>query len=307
MKKINSLWVEKYRPETLDGYICSSEIKEKFQNYIDSNDIPHLLFAGSVGIGKTTAAKLLINNLNCDHIVVNASDERGIDVIRNKIVGFAQTSGFNPLKVVLLEEADKLTPDAQEALRFVTEQYSKQTRFIITCNYPELLTDALKSRFRSLSLIPPSLKEVTIHLANMLELESIKFDKIDLVNLVKEHYPDIRYMVKVLQDDSSSGEYRPSQHNKSSQKYIDEIINVLVSKKNKATDFTKIRQIVADAGVYNFIPLFKKLYSDVDKYTKQPASVMLVIADYIYKDHFVPDKEINAMACLIQIIGDIYG
>ncbi len=308
MKNKNSLWVEKYRPDSLEGYICSQEIKDKFATYIENNDIPHLLFAGSVGIGKTTAALLLINSLDCDKIIINASDERGIDTIRNKISTFAKTAGFKKLKVVLLEEADKLTTDAQDSLRYVTEQYSKSTRFIITCNYPELLSDALKSRFRSTSLVPPSIKDVALHMLSILDKEGVTYDKKDVGVLVKENYPDIRHMIKVLQDDSHTGTYKPSETNISSHLYINEIIDILSLKKSKEQDFEKIRQILANSGALSYLPLYKKLYSDIDKYSsKKKAGIMLVIADTLYKDYFVADKEINAMSCLIQIIGEVYG
>ncbi len=302
----NSLWIEKYRPDALDGYITTDEINDKFKSYIAKNDIPHLLFAGSVGIGKTTAAMLLINNIECDYIVINASDERGIDVIRDKIIPFSQNAGFNPIKIVLLEEADKLTPDAQESLRFTTERYSATTRFIITCNHPELITAALKSRFTPINLSPPSLKDVAKHLFNILNNENVKYEQVDVANLVKEHYPDIRFMIKMLQDDSITGEYKPSNNTKSMQKYMDEIISILKKRENAKTDFEKIRQIVANSGASSFIPFYKKLYSDIDSYTIKKSGIMLIIADSMYKDYFCADKEINAMACLIQIMGIIY-
>jgi len=307
-KNKNSLWVEKYRPEGLDGYICSQEIKDKFQNFIDNNDIPHLLFAGNVGIGKTTAARLLINNLVCDYIVINASDDRGIDVVRTKIMNFAQSSGFNDLKIVLLEEADKLTPDAQEALRYITEQFSASTRFIFTCNYIEMLSDPLKSRFTSMSLVPPSMGDVAKHLLKILEKENVEYNKKDVAELVKENYPDIRHMIKTLQNDSHTGKYVPSGTQKTGQKYIEDIIDILTKKKSPKEDFQRIRQAVADSGAFNFIPLYKQLYKNVDTFagTKR-ANVMLIIAEMMYKDKDMADKEINAMSCLIQIINEIYG
>lgn len=307
MKNKNSLWVEKYRPDSLDGYVCSDDIKSKFRNYIDTNDIPHLMFAGNVGIGKTTAAMLLLNHLECDKLIINASDARGINIVRERVSNFAQTMGFKKLKIVLLEEADKLTGDAQDALKFITEQYSTQTRFIITCNTPDLIVPALKSRFVPIDLVPPSLPDVAKHLINILEKEGIKYEKTDLANLVKEHYPDLRFMVKILQDDSYTGEFKPSGV-KSSQRWVDEIIEILKAKKNKSNDFTKIRQIVADSGAFNFLQLYKKLYKEVDNFAPgKQGSVMMIVADMLYKDNFVADKEINAMSTIVQIISEIYG
>lgn len=307
MKHKNSLWVEKYRPDSLDGYICSNDTKDKFKNYIEQNDIPHLLFSGSVGIGKTTAALLLLNNLDCDKLIINASDERGIDVIRGKITNFAQTAGFKKLKVVLLEEADKLTPDAQDTLRFVTEQYSKSTRFIITCNYPEMLSDALKSRFRSISLVPPSKKDVAIHIFSILDKENVKYTRTDIANLVNEYYPDVRHIVKIIQDDSYTGNYIPSNSSGITQKHFEDIIDILKLKVSKRDDFNKIRTIIANTGSTNFIPMYKRLFNDIDIYANgKQASVIIILADMLYKDSFVADKEINLMATFAQLISTIY-
>ena len=139
MKKEHTLWIEKFRSQTLDQYICSTELKERLQSFIDQNDIPHLILTGTAGTGKTTLAKLLVNNIKCDYLYINASDENGIETIRDKVKSFASSASFQPLKVVILDEADYLTQQAQAALRNIIEEYSINTRFILTCNYVERL------------------------------------------------------------------------------------------------------------------------------------------------------------------------
>ena len=146
MKKQHTLWIEKYRSQTLEQYIGNDTVKARIADCIASNDIPHFIFAGTAGTGKTTLAKLIVNNIKCDYVYLNASDENGIDMIREKVKGFASSATFNPLKVVILDEADFLTQPAQAALRNIIEEYSINTRFILTCNYIERLIEPLTSR-----------------------------------------------------------------------------------------------------------------------------------------------------------------
>lgn len=152
----NSLWVEKYRPDVLENYVGNEHLKNIVKRYLEENDIQNLIFYGPAGTGKTTLAKLLVKNLNCEHLYINASDERGIETIRDKVSGFASTMSFKPLKVVILDEADFLTIQAQASLRNVIETFSKSTRFILTCNYVERIIDPLQSRCQVLKIIPPN-------------------------------------------------------------------------------------------------------------------------------------------------------
>ena len=153
--KDHSLLVERYRSKTLDKYVGNEQIKTKLQTYIDQNDIQNFIFYGPAGTGKTTLAKLLVNNLDCSHLYINASDERGIETIRDKVSSFASTMSFSPLKVVILDEADFLTIQAQASLRNVIETFSRTTRFIMTCNYIERIIDPLQSRCQVLKIVPP--------------------------------------------------------------------------------------------------------------------------------------------------------
>ncbi len=150
--KENSLWVEKYRPKNLDSYVGNENLKKKVSRYLKEGDVPHLLLFGNAGTGKTTLAKLIVKNIECDHMYINASDENSVDVMRNKIKDFASSVGFKPIKVIILDECDFLTPNAQAALRNLMETFSRHTRFILTCNYVEKIIDPIQSSVKSLVL-----------------------------------------------------------------------------------------------------------------------------------------------------------
>jgi replication factor C small subunit len=195
----HSLFVEKYRPQSVDSYVGNQEFKDIVSLYIAENDIQNLLLYGPAGTGKTSAAKLIVNKIECDYIYINASDERGIDTIREKVVGFASTMSFKPLKVVILDEADYLTIQSQAALRNVMEQYSRNTRFILTCNYVEKIIDPIQSRCQVVNIIPPSKKDIALHLVSILEDEKIEYKKESLKDVVNTYYPDLRKMLNTIQ------------------------------------------------------------------------------------------------------------
>jgi len=191
--KKHTLWTELYRPTTLEGYIGNADFKDNLANWIEKNDIPHLLLCGPAGGGKTTAAKLIVNNINCDYIYINCSDENGIDTIRDKVKSFASAATFKSQKVVIMDEADFLTINAQAALRNVIETFSLTTRFIFTCNYIERIIDPIQSRTVVFELTPPSMKEVAMKCLQILDKEEIKYQRSDVGNIVKQTYPD-RYV-----------------------------------------------------------------------------------------------------------------
>ena len=173
-KEEHSLWVERYRPDTLSGYVGNEHILEKVRIYIQNEDVPHLLFFGGAGTGKTTLAKIITNQIDCDLMYINASDENNVDTVRDKIRGFASSMGFRKWKVIILDEADYLTPNAQAALRNLMETFSKTTRFILTCNYVEKIIDPIQSRCQTFGITPPSKKEVAIRLKEILDLEGVQ-------------------------------------------------------------------------------------------------------------------------------------
>lgn len=299
----HTIWVEKNRPDTLENYIGNETLKAKFAQYIADQDIPHLLFYGTAGTGKTTAAKILMKNIDCDALSINASDERGIDVIREKIKNFASTSGFAPLKVVFLDEADYLTPDAQAALRNMMEVFSQRTRFILTCNYVERIIPAIVSRCQTSAVTPPSKKEVAVHLTNILAKENVTFEKQAVATLVNAYYPDIRRIIGTAQQQTRDGKLTINVNEVIAGDSKLKIMDTLTSNQPPANKVQEIRQIVVDAGIRDFTELFKLLYDKVQDYApnKIPQTI-LAIAEGQYRDAFVVDKEVNFMATMYNIL-----
>ena len=195
----NSLLVEKYRPIKLENYVGNESIKKSISSYLEQNDIQNLIFYGPAGTGKTTLAKLIVKNLDCDHIYINASDERGIETIRDKVSSFASVASFKPIKVIILDEADFLTIQAQASLRNIIETFSRTTRFILTCNYVERIIDPLQSRCQVLKVVPPNKKEAAYHLSWIMDKEGIAFEMDDLGSIVLQHYPDLRKCINTIQ------------------------------------------------------------------------------------------------------------
>jgi replication factor C small subunit len=298
----NSLLVEKYRPSKLENYVGNENIKKSISKYLDQNDIQNLIFYGPAGTGKTTLAKLCIQNLDCDHLYINASDERGIETIRDKVQGFASVASFKPLKVVILDEADFLTIQAQASLRNIIETFSRTTRFIMTCNFVERIIDPLQSRCQVLKIVPPTKKDVAKHLNWILQQESIEHDINDLVPLVNQYYPDLRKCINTIQLSTQDNTLKLDHSILVSSNYIDKVINEL-SKGNKVSSFNTIRQIIADANVDDFDELFRALYDRSSEYYKdKEGTAVLAINEHQYKANFRIDKEINIMSLIQTLI-----
>ena len=197
--KANTLWCERYRPVKLEDYIGNELLKSKVAQYIVDNDIPHLLLYGTAGTGKTTLAKLITRSIPCDCLYLNASSENRIDDVRTKVHSFAANLGFHDRKIIILDEADYITPAAQAALRNLMETFSMNTRFILTCNFQERIIDPILSRSQPFQIVPPNKKEVAALLMRILTTEGVKFDKEGIVAIVQAHYPDIRAVINTAQ------------------------------------------------------------------------------------------------------------
>ena len=303
----NSLLVEKYRPSKLENYVGNETIKKSISKYLEQNDIQNLIFYGPAGTGKTTLAKIIIKNLDCDHLYINASDERGIETIRDKVQGFASVASFKPLKVVILDEADFLTIQAQASLRNIIETFSRTTRFIMTCNFVERIIDPLQSRCQVLKIIPPTKKDVAKHLNWILQQESIKHNINDLVPLVNQYYPDLRKCINTIQLSTLDNTLKLDKSILVSSNYIDKVINALSegSKFNKVDCYNDIRQIIADANVDDFDELFRALYERSSEYSPdKEGTVAILINEHQYKSNFRIDKEINIMSLIQQILNN---
>jgi replication factor C small subunit len=254
---------------------------------------------GTAGTGKTTLAKLIVKNIKCDYIYLNASDENGIDMIREKVKGFASSATFNPIKVVILDESDFLTQPAQAALRNIIEEYSINTRFILTCNYIERLIEPLTSRCEIHILKPPSMPDVARHICtNILDVEGVEYDLKNVAMLVKEYYPDIRSVIKNLQAGVKNNKYEWIALNTD---WLSKVVEVLKSRDKKA--WYTIRQITADAQVDDFQIAYRYMFDNLEKYSHgHDAEISVVLDDHIWRAGVVPDKEINYAACIAKIL-----
>ena len=299
------LWVEKYRPLTLDTYIGNDHLKSKVKVYLESGDLPHLLFFGKAGTGKTTLAKILVKNIECDYLYINASDENSVDTVRNKVRQFASTVGFKDLKIIILDECDYITPNAQAALRNLMETFSKHCRFILTCNYVERIIDPIQSRCQIFEIIPPSKVEVAQRLNQVLEEEEINYELQDLKILIDSNYPDIRRTINSAQRNVVNLQLKLDTNSIIQNDYKLKLLEILKIQ-DKKNAFKNIRQLVADSQIRDFADLFRLLYDEVDSYGKgHVAECILVIAKYELSDSQVVDKEINAMAMVIELLGVI--
>jgi replication factor C small subunit len=305
-KREHSLWVEKYRPQTLADYVGNETIKETIQQYLDNNDIPHLLLYGKAGTGKTTLAKLIVNTIKCDFMIINASDENNVDTVRNKVKGFASSVGFSGFKVIILDEFDYMTPNAQAILRNLMETFSKHCRFILTCNYIEKIIDPIQSRCQSFAITPPTKKDVAIQVSKILDAEKITYDIKNVADIVSSYYPDIRRILNTCQLQSAKGELKVDHAIMVESNFQTKLIELLKSSNDKRNLFINIRQAVADNRLNDYSEMYSMLYDKVDDYAAgNTANVILTIADGLSKDALVVDKEIVFMSTIIQILNII--
>ena len=292
------LWVEKYRPQVLEDYVGNEVIKNKIADYLKQGSIQNLLFYGVAGTGKTTLAKLIAKNLNCDLLYINASDERGIDTIRDKIIPFASSMSFNDVKIVILDEADYITPQAQATLRNTIESCSKTTRFILTCNYLERIISPLQSRCQTFEITPPSKQEVNDTCQSILTKEKTLYYDNNIDDVINTHYPDIRKIINTLQGSVIDGQIKIDDNSLKNTQLGDRIINAL----QKKYKLHMIRQILADSGAREFDGLFKILYDNVSEYSNKVGEAILIIAKYQYEYTFVLEKEICIAAMLNKLL-----
>ena len=302
----HSLWTERYRPDTLTGYIGNESLKAKIARMIADGDIPHLLLSGPAGTGKTTMAKMLVKNIDCDYLYINASDENNVETIRTKVKSFASTIGFKSMKIIILDEADYITQNAQAALRNIMETFSRSTRFILTCNFVERIIDPIVSRTQQFHVVPPTKMEVAKHMAGILKQEGVTYNAADVKLLVDAHYPDIRKIINEAQLHVTDAELKLDVEEVIAGDVKLRIIEALSQKGDVKKRFQEVRQLLADAGIRDFAGIYDLLYSRVDEYAAGHVSqVILHIAEGQKFDGQVVNKEINMCATLINILQTI--
>ncbi len=299
--KENTLYVERFRPTSLEYYVGNEHIKEMVQKYLDQGDIQNFIFYGPPGSGKTTLAKIIVKNLDCDYLYINASDENGIDTIREKVKGFASAASWKGIKVVILDEADFITVQGQAALRNVIETFSRSTRFILTCNFIERIIDPLQSRCHTLKIIPPTKMDVYNHLTWILADQlNLSYHQDDIKNLIVKYYPDMRKMLNVLQMSVKDDAIVLDETVLTSNNYIKEVLKELAQTK---PNFQKIRQAIIDSNTKDFEELYRNLFDYASKYIPgREGSVAIILNEHLYQANFRIDKEINIASCIAKII-----
>lgn len=302
-------WVEEYRPTKIEDVIGAEHLVEKMNSYINEASIPHLLFIGKPGTGKTTIAKILAKSIAGEdgYIYINASDDRGLDAIRTKVVDFCSTASFSDLKIVILDEADNLTQDAQKILRVVTEQFAKTCRFILTGNYENKILEPIRSRLQLYNFKGASRNDIAKRCAQILVDKQIKLDKQskeDLITIVKTYYPDIRSTINNLQrcctHDSPFRYVDNSQDKQMLEKFISYI---------KEKSVRKIREEILTVSI-DYDCLYNAVYENVKELTTEPDKIGMIIvtlANYQYQNSTHANRELNFVACLIEIVNILKG
>ena len=291
---------EKFRPTTLEGFICDASQKEKFQEYLDNQDIPHIGLFGKAGSGKTTLAKILANNIDCDYLYINATDERSMDIMREKVGQFASTSTFKPMKIIILDESTHILQASQVLLLNMIETFSKKTRFILTGNYPERLIEPLRSRLQDFKLLPPSKAEVAKHIINILTEEGVSYENNDVKTLILKYYPDIRRIINMCQKNIIKNTLKLDTLTSSSEDYKQEVLDEL---SKKTPNWRAVRQIISNSGISSFEELYAMLYEQAEIFAKgREGQIAVIINEHLYQETFVIDKEITFMSCISKII-----
>jgi replication factor C small subunit len=302
---MKEIWTEKYRPKTLVDYVFRDDSqRQQVTAWVKSGSIPHLLFSGAPGVGKTTLAKILINELgidNYDVLEINASRENSVDDVRDKITGFVETMPFGDFKVVLLDEADYFSPNGQAALRGVMETYASSARFILTCNYPTKIIPALHSRCQGFHIDRIDITEFTARMATVLVTEEIEFDLDTLDNYVRATYPDLRKCLNMCQMNSATGTLiNPNSNEGRVKDWKLDAVNLF--KNGKILEARKL--MCSSVRPEEMEEVFRWMYDNLELWSKEPEKqdqAIVIIRNSIVNIPLVSDQEINLSACIIEL------
>lgn len=304
------IWAEKYRPKSPEEFIGNEKLVADMNKWIKQGDIPHLIFYGKPGTGKTTLAQILSKNIESDVKYVNASDKSGVDFIREEIIPFANSVGFSDLKIVILDEFDYMSPNAMATLRHVMESSSRYTRFILTCNYIEKVIEAIDSRTIKYKVTPPSKASAAKKVADILDAEKVSYKLQDIKYVIEKTYPDIRKAIQTIQQytDTAHSTLVLTEESEAELDYMPKILNILKSISSKKDKTLKdIRKIINNNGISRFEDLYTYLFNNIDEFvdSNQLPSAIITLAKYQHMDVLVLDKEINIMAMFAELIDDI--
>jgi DNA polymerase III delta prime subunit len=301
------LWTEKYRPQTVEDCILPERLKVPFQEYVNQKQIPNLLLTGGAGVGKTTIAKAMCNEIGADYMVINGSDENGVDIIRIKVKNFASSMSLGGgRKVLIIDEADYLSVNAQACLRNAIEEFAANCSFIFTCNYKAKIIDPLHSRCAVIEFGMKNGEKQKMatdflkRILSVLDSQNVEYEKKVVAELVMKHFPDFRRVINELQRYSQLGKIDVGILAQIGDVSITQIVKHL-----KEKDFTAIRKWAATTDI-DATTFYRKLYDNLYEILK-PSSIpqiVIILADYQYKQAFVADQEINLVACLTQIMAD---
>ena len=300
---MEQIWVEKYRPKKIKHLIGNKNLKDRLELYIEKGEIPNLLLYGPAGTGKSTIAKILLKELNCEYLFIDGSKDNSVEIVRNKVGTFISSVSFSDLNIVFYEESDKLSIASQSVLRDMTESFTEHSRFIFTCNFPNNFIEPLLSRFSggTFEIKPPELGGIEKRAKGILEKEGIEYEEQDVKDLVKVCYPDIRKTIHTLQKFSITGKLVMEKSEILSDSYKSELISLI--KKNKP--FNDIRQLIINSSYIDYNLAFKMIFDSVDEYCNNEdnkSKMLLDISEHLYRDAFVLDKEINLSACILKIL-----
>jgi len=301
MDILKKLWVEKYNPKEIKHVLGNEQLISKIKKFLEEGDIPNLMFYGESGTGKTCISKILYNTLDCEYLRINGSDENGVDMVRMKIGTFVSSTSFKKIRLVVIDEFDYFSPSAQAILRNMIESSYKNARFVVTLNYPERIIPALHSRFQVEEVKPINIEKIEKRMIGILNAEKVEFEEQDVKDIVKNCYPDMRKMIQTLQQYSIDGVLQINSSSVISDSYKSSLINML--KKNEK--FEKIREMVINSSTIDYVMVYKILFNSIDEYCKNKdnkSDMLLDIAEHLYRDASIVDKEINLSACILKLL-----